>query len=151
MFSKILSNKYLHIILRILLAMVFIITGISKIVIPIDFAKNISNYDMLPNFLVNIVAIVLPWIELISGLMLLLGIRIKANTILMIIMLLIFNIAICTAMVRGLDIDCGCYADITQQSVGFKKLLENFGLILIALLLYYFPNNHFNFESKTLN
>ena len=52
-------------------------------------------------------------------------------------------------MVRGLDIDCGCYADITQQSV--FKILEAFGLILIALLLYYFPNNHFNFESKTLN
>ena len=148
MLSKLLKNKYLHLAIRILIALVFIIASIEKIADPFDFANDIKNYDILSNFLINITAIILPWVELFVGLMILLGIKIKANSILVIIMLLIFNIAVFSAWMRGLNIDCGCYGDVAHQTVGWQKLLENFLLIGLSFILYFFPNKSFSFENK---
>lgn len=138
---KILENRYISLIARIIVALVFITFGISKIADPIDFAKDIRNYDMLPLVFVNISAIVLPWIELTTGLLILFGIKIKSNAIIIFGLLTVFNIAVATAWARGLNIECGCYSNITEQIVGWKKLAENFGLMILLLLIYFSKNN----------
>ncbi len=146
--DKIIENKYLHLIARIIVGLVFIIFAVGKIATPLDFAKSISNYDILPFFLVNITAIVLPWIELIAGIFLIFGIKIKANSLLIGVMLLVFNLAIIIAWARGLNIDCGCSANVADQKVGWEKLLENFGLIALLILLFFKTNYNFSFDKN---
>ena len=70
--------------------------------------QEISNYHVVPFGLENIIAITLPWIELFIGVGLIAGIYIDANSFIAGVLLLIFNILVFQAMVRGFNIECGC-------------------------------------------
>ena len=142
------KNEYINLIIRVTVGLIFITFAAGKIAEPAPFAKSIANYDMLPYKLVNLLAIILPWIEIIAGLFLFFGVKLKANILLIASMLVVFNIAVATAWARGLDIECGCYADIAKQKVGLQKLIENFLMLIALLFLYFFPNNKFAFENS---
>ena len=129
---------------------IFIAFGIEKIFEPAKFANEIGNYQMLPQFLLNIVALILPWIELISGLLLISGVRLKANSAIIGSLLLFFIIAIAIAMARGLSINCGCSSS-NAQMVGFPKILENTGLLLTCVLIFIYPNSKFALEKFAKN
>jgi uncharacterized membrane protein YphA (DoxX/SURF4 family) len=140
------KNEYINLIIRIVVGFVFVIFGASKIAEPALFAKDISNYDMLWHNFINLSAIILPWIEIISGLFLMFGIRLKANILLIAAMLLVFNAAVAVAWARGLDINCGCYSNVAEQKVGMEKLAENFAMIFALAFIFFFPNNKISLE-----
>ena len=60
-------------LIRLVLAAVFIYAGVIKIANPSGFVENIDNYQILPYLLVTIVALILPWVEVITGLALIFG------------------------------------------------------------------------------
>lgn len=138
--NKIFDNKYFLLAARIVLAFVFIYAAISKAADPEGFAKAISNYKLLPIFIINIFAIILPWIELSSGILLLFGISVKENSAIISAMLLLFIIAIGISLARGLNIDCGCFGTVGGAKIGVQKILENFGLLILGLLLIKFDS-----------
>jgi len=140
------KNKYINLIIRIVVGFIFIITGISKIVEPAQFVREISNYDMMFRQLINLMAIILPWLEIVTGFLFVFGVRIKANIILLAAMLLMFNFAVAVAWARGLDINCGCYSNLAEQTVGFTKLAENFALLIGLVFVFLFPNNKLSLE-----
>jgi uncharacterized membrane protein YphA (DoxX/SURF4 family) len=86
----------------------------------------------------------LPWLELISGMMLIFGIKLKANSIITGGLLIIFIIAVFSAMMRGLNINCGCFSN-KITIVGWNKILENTGLLLLAIALYFTQSRKFSF------
>ncbi len=59
---KFLENKYLQILLRLILGVIFIYASLGKLFRPEDFAKAILRYEFLPLYFVNIVAIIMPWV-----------------------------------------------------------------------------------------
>ena len=78
--NKFLKNGLFLLTARIILGFVFIYAAISKAAEPESFAIAIANYKLLPDFLINISAIILPWIELCAGLLLLFGISVTENS-----------------------------------------------------------------------
>jgi len=144
--KKIVSNKYLLLLSRIILALVFIFAGAEKISNPEQFAVAISNYRIFPVFSLNIIAITLPWLEVITGLFLLFGISIKENSAIIGSLMIIFTILVFTAILRGLDIDCGCFGTSDGQKAGLLKIAENFVLIILSLHIFFFGNNSFSLE-----
>jgi hypothetical protein len=66
------------------------------------------------------------------------GISVKENSAILSGLLLVFIIAIAISLVRGLNIDCGCFGTTGGTKVGIQKLLENFGLLLLGLILIKF-------------
>ena len=130
------ENKYLQLLLRIILGVVFIFAGIEKIADPASFAVAISNYRILPYELINIPAIAIPWIEICSGILIIYGKWIKENSAIISALLLLFNLLIIIALIRGLDIECGCFGTLDAQKVGFMKLGENFLLLLFGYLIF---------------
>jgi uncharacterized membrane protein YphA (DoxX/SURF4 family) len=95
---------------RVALGVIFIVAALPKVARPDQFAWSIAHYHLLPDRWINLTAIVLPWIELLCGAMLVLGLAIRANLLLIVGMLAVFIAAIASAMVRNLDISCGCFA-----------------------------------------
>jgi uncharacterized membrane protein YphA (DoxX/SURF4 family) len=146
--NKILSNKYFLVSIRIVLGFVFIFAAISKAAEPEAFAKAIYNYKLLPLFLINILAITLPWIELSAGLLLVFGVSVKENSAILSGMLLVFIIAIAISLVRGLDIDCGCFGTVDGSKVGLMKILENVGLLLLGLILIKYDSKYFSISKQ---
>lgn len=134
-----LSNKYYILISRYILGTVFIYAGAEKISNPDAFAQAILNYKLFPIWIINITAITLPWIELVTGILLLFGMYIRINSGIIFSLLLLFEFAIIISLFRGLNIDCGCFGGGTK--IGITKLLENFLLILISISLILFDKN----------
>lgn len=145
---KILSNKYFLLILRVLLGFIFIFAAIEKIVSPESFAVSISNYKLIPPELINIPAIIIPWIELTSGLLLLLGVMVKENSAIITFLLVVFTAAIIVSLLRGLNIDCGCFGTIYGSRIGLLKVVENLLQILCGIILMRWGSSIFNIDAK---
>ena len=139
----ILNNKYFLLAIRTLLGFVFIYAAISKASDPEGFARAITNYKLLPIFLINILAIILPWIELCAGILLIFGVLVKENSMILGGLLVVFVVAILISLARGLNIDCGCFGTVGGTKVGIQKILENTGLLLSAIILIKFGSNSF--------
>lgn len=146
--NKILGNKYFLVSIRIILGFVFIFAAISKAAEPEAFAKAIYNYKLLPLFLINILAITLPWIELSAGLLLVFGVSVKENSAILSGMLLVFIIAIAISLARGLDINCGCFGTVDGSKVGLMKILENVGLLFLGLILIMYDSKYFSITKQ---
>lgn len=138
-----LSNKYLQFILRLIIGGMFIYVAYNKLVNSEEFAKAIKNYDMLPLWVINIIAIVLPYVELFSGIFLVLGIFKKGSSAIISIQLLIFIIALTSAYARGLNIDCGCgFSSLVQEHASKNELLiriiEDIFMLIGTVIVYLF-------------
>ncbi|OGU58247.1 MAG: hypothetical protein A2V66_03380 [Ignavibacteria bacterium RBG_13_36_8] len=144
---NVVMQKYFLLCLRILLALVFLFAAIGKISNPEEFAVAITNYKMFPTFIINLIAIIVPWIELVIGLLMLFGIAVKENAIIISTFLFCFIIIIAIALIRGLDIQCGCFSTHEGQRIGITKILENFIMLAFGIYLVLFYED--NIFSKT--
>lgn len=140
--KKLISNQYFLLVSRIVIAFVFIYAGAEKISDPNSFSQAIYNYRIFPNEMINIFAIILPWIELVSGILLLFGISVKENSAIIGTLLLVFILLIGISMIRGLDINCGCFGKGTP--VGWRKIGENTLMLILALALIAFDSRKFS-------
>ena len=122
---------------RLILAAVFIYAAIIKIGSPLDFADSIAAYQLLPSAAINILSLGLPVFELTCGLLVLTGFFLRIGTMGMLAMLSVFTLAILTALVRGLDIDCGCFGSRTWlDSNPWVALIRDLILIGFSILVY---------------
>jgi uncharacterized membrane protein YphA (DoxX/SURF4 family) len=131
-------------LLRIALGLVFIYSSWSKISDPPGFAEVIWNYRILPGYLVNPIAITLPWLELLAGLALLFGFIRRGAALLAAGMLIIFIAALATDLVRGIAVDCGCFSVAAQSQTPSElfadmkiDLLRDVGLLGMAFLVLF--------------
>ncbi len=132
--------------LRLVVGMVFIVAAADKIGNPELFARSIANYRLLPVELVNIPALVLPWLELLVGLMLLLGVRVRAAAVVAAGLLTVFTVALVSALVRGLDIHCGCFSQTAAERIGWGRVLEDLALLAAALGLVVWTPRRWSLE-----
>ncbi len=125
--------------LQICLALLFLYSGGIKIFQPMAFARALYNYHLLPDSLLYPVAVVLPYLEFVTGFLLLIDrLRLAALDV-AIILLAVFTLAVASALVRGLDISCGCFSLAPDgRHVSVLKILENLVLIAVAIYLRFF-------------
>jgi uncharacterized membrane protein YphA (DoxX/SURF4 family) len=144
--KTLLTNPHLVLLVRLFIGLLFIVSSLEKIVDPAAFAQSIASYKLLPTWLPVIVATVLPWLELLCGFSVLFGALTHGSSFLLSAMLLVFTVAVIAALVRGLDISCGCFTqDPIAGKIAWMKVLENTTLIVLTLFLYFS-----NTESFTL-
>lgn len=143
--KKIIDSGLLTTVVRLVIGFIFLSYGIGKIANPGQFVTEIGNYDIVPNFSLNILALILPWVETICGIMLIAGIKIRANAAITSALMLVFIVAVISAMVRGLDINCGC-SSTNPQKVGFPKLIENITLFALSIFAVIFPKSWLSLE-----
>jgi putative oxidoreductase len=138
-----LFGPYLAMAFRVALGVIFIVAAWPKIAEPAKFAENIANYHLLPDDLINAMAICLPWIELICGAALVLGLNVRANLIVINAMLVVFIIAISMAIARGLDISCGCFSVATEKTQTMTRWTLYWDIIWLAMgvhaMIFYRP------------
>jgi len=148
MLKEIIFNKYFLLVLRLVLGFIFLFAAVFKIADANTFAQSINNYKLLPDILINLTAIILPWIELSASLLLIFGVSVKEHSAIISTLLIIFIAAIFISVLRGLDIECGCFGTVDGSIVGVQKLLENIGLLLMGLILIKFDSNYFSLVKR---
>ena len=106
--------------------------GLAKIGDLRGFAEQRHNFRMMPIPLENLIAMTLPWIELVAALALVFRVRARAGAMMAVLLLATFTIAILAAMVRGLDIECGCFGTHDATRVGWVKIGQNLLMLTLA-------------------
>jgi putative oxidoreductase len=120
---------------RLYLGTIFLLACWHKILDPGSFAIDIATYQIVPLALVNPMAIVLPWTELVAGLMLLIGFRTRAAALLVAGMMAMFLVAISVAVSKGLDMSCGCFASqgAAEDPISWRTVVRDGTWLLLAL------------------
>ena len=135
--ARLLSSPLLIRVCRIAVGLVMLAAALGKIGDPAAFSTQIHHYRLIPAGAENMLAILLPWVELLAGLALVLGVRARSGAWLTAAMMTVFTLAVGVAVARGLDIECGCFGTADASHVGGMKLVENLlftGAALVASL-----------------
>lgn len=122
---------------RIILGAIFIAAGIPKIMYPAEFAAAVYNYRILPDALVNIVALVLPWVEVLVGGMLIVGIWMPGAVLIYTLLMISFIAALAYNVARGLDIHCGCFSPTSGEVINLWTITRDAAIFLISLYLFF--------------
>jgi uncharacterized membrane protein YphA (DoxX/SURF4 family) len=125
---------------RLYLGSLFLLACWHKILNPNSFAVDIATYQVLPLALVNPLAIVLPWVELATGIMLVIGLRTRVASLLAALMLATFTLAIAVAVAKGLDVACGCFASTgaVEDPISWRTIVRDTIWLLLALYVLWF-------------
>ncbi len=141
-------DRYLIVTTRIILGAVFLWASFGKILEPGDFARSISNYHIVPFGIENIVALILPWLELLIGMGLILGIMVDGSVQISAILLIMFILMIGQAILRGFNIECGCGLK-EGEMIGLNKILENIVFLGGAYIVMQRKKRFFEIFPKT--
>jgi uncharacterized membrane protein YphA (DoxX/SURF4 family) len=133
------SMQWAQVVARLIMASIFIYASIDKIAKPAAFAKDIYNYQILPDALINLTALVLPWLELFLGLCLVAGIWLPGAVFTVNGLLIVFMASLIFNLARGLDVNCGCFGSDglgPSMSTGWYLLRDVLFLAVGAFLFY---------------
>ena len=118
------------------LGALFIAASIDKIANPVEFANIIHNYQLLPDSLINVVAIVLPWLEGLLGLAIMAGVLLPGAAVLANLLLLAFFSALMFNLARGLNVHCGCFTTkITGEPQTAWYVVRDSGFLLLGFFV----------------
>jgi uncharacterized membrane protein YphA (DoxX/SURF4 family) len=125
-----LTHPWLTVRVQIALGAIFIAAAVPKITDPPSFAHMIYNYRLLPGNLINISALTMPWVELLAGLALVLGVWVRPARWLIGAMLVTFIIAIAVNLLRDNAIDCGCF-DVSAANLTHEERIRDMWLVIL--------------------
>ncbi len=106
---RVLLDRRLTLALRLVVGTLFVYASYDRVLDPQPLADAIDDYRVLPLALVNLAALTLPWVEMLTGLCLLGGLGVPGAGAVASGLAAIYSIAIASVLVRGLDVGCGCF------------------------------------------
>jgi uncharacterized membrane protein YphA (DoxX/SURF4 family) len=133
---------------RLYLGGVFLVACWHKLLHPEAFALDVATYQFLPLWAINAFALVLPWVELLAGLLLVAGVRVRAQALLIALMMAAFLVALAHALHLGLDMSCGCFASSGAEAdpISWKTIVRDAAWLLLALYVLAFDRRPLGLE-----
>lgn len=114
----------------------FIYAGAVKVIDPVEFARDIDNYKMLPWQIGVGLALYLPWLEILAGLALITRVLYRGGVFILTVLMAVFVVATIIARARGLDISCGCFGHASKYLSFAWHLVLDFLLLGGLVLLW---------------
>ena len=133
-----LNNKTLF-LFRVMLGSIFVYASFHKIIYPDKFAEIVYGYDLFPKNTINLIAITIPFIEIISGILLIFNIKPQASLIVINGMLTSFIIIISINLIRGHRFDCGCFSigNSSSHSSSVSLLVRDIIYLTIGVYIFF--------------
>jgi len=122
---------------QIVAGLIFLAAALPKIADLSGFAGSVHNFHLeavIPMAATNLLAMTIPWVELVAGLALVSGVRPRAGAVVYTMLLTVFTIGVIQAMARGLSFDCGCFGRPGSATIGAKKLVENLAMTAVGVI-----------------
>lgn len=126
---------------RLALGSLLLYAGVIKVPNCAAFAEAIANFDLLPPLLNQLAARTLPWVEIVTGLLLICGLWVRSTALVSVLMFLGFSAAVISALARSLDIECGCFGTDEGARVGLHTLTIEAAGIAAGILVFIFPRH----------
>lgn len=129
-----LLHPWLTVRVQIALGALFVAAALPKIVDPPAFAHMIYNYELVPGSLLNLMALFMPWLELLCGLALILGIWRRTAAVMVGALLLVFMVAIGINLVRDNAVNCGCF-EVGSMNKTHDQLIDEMRWVVVRDIL----------------
>ena len=129
-------NRILFFLLRLIVGGVFIWAGVLKIADPLGFAQSIKNYQVVSPTLALLIAVVLPWVEVLSGAFLIIGVFKRSSALLISLLLIGFIGLVAFALARGIDTSCGCFGSLSRRA-DLSLILTDAVLLVFTLSVFF--------------
>jgi uncharacterized membrane protein YphA (DoxX/SURF4 family) len=146
-------SPWIGLISRLVLGGVLFAAGYLKVGALDKSQMAVRAYELLPISIANFLGIVLPYVEIVMGLLLIIGAFTKYMAAGSAVIMFIFIIAISQAWARGLTIDCGCFGGGGQVAANETKylpeILRDAGLVLLSLFLIRYPVTRFSLDKSS--
>jgi len=123
-------------VVRLGLGCMFLYSSLPKIRQPYDFLSNVYNFELVGPKLGMLIAMVLPWTELLVGVCLVGGIFVGGTLLVSIAMGAMFSFVIASALYRGLNISCGCFSASSVEQIGYTTLIRALLIMIISAAAY---------------
>lgn len=131
-------RDWMALAIRFFLAAIFAFAAAPKIVDPAAFAEAVYRYHLLPDGLVNIAAVYLPWLEVVCAVALVVAAPLRRGALLSVAaMLVLFIGAMGINLYRGVDIACGCFSVAGGESLSWINMARNIGLLVLVALAWH--------------
>jgi uncharacterized membrane protein YphA (DoxX/SURF4 family) len=142
--------NWLGLFTRLILGGVILVAGALKATTPYKAAAAMRAYELLPINIANLFGYALPWFEVGLGALLILGVATRLSAIFAGSLMIVFILAISSAWIRGLSIDCGCFGGGGQVAPGetkyLQEILRDLGLTILAAYLFWRPQSKWALE-----
>ena len=112
--QSIFNNNWIELAARWMVGLTFVYASLHKILSPADFAKIVYGYDLFPEIFINLIAIIIPFLELVAGFALIIGFYPRSAAITINGLLVAFIVVLTINLIRGHEFNCGCFS--TGQS-----------------------------------
>ena len=133
------GNCYLILVLRLLLAAVFLVSSYGKLVDIERYSVDaVYNFDILPMGLARFFGLTMPFIELLCGLGLFFGVLTRLAALGVALMSLAFFIAKGIVLAQGRSIDCGCFGAVVE-TLASVTIFMDIPMVVMALLIMLAP------------
>ncbi len=143
--------EYFLLTLRFMAGLLFIYSGFLKLIQPVEYFQfAMGLYQFVPENLIPFFALIIPWLELITGAFLFLGYLSKPSSFVLLCLTVLFQIVIGQAVFRGLPIEeCGCFGGLIHFSPCQTYIFDSV-VLLVLLALTLSPRNSFSLDSIIL-
>jgi uncharacterized membrane protein YphA (DoxX/SURF4 family) len=146
-------SPWIGLVSRLILGGVLFAAGYLKVGALDKSQMAVRAYELLPISIANFLGIVLPYVEIVMGLLLIIGAFTKYVAAGSAVIMFVFIIAISQAWARGLTIDCGCFGGGGQVAANETKylpeILRDAGLVLLSLFLIRYPVTRFSLDKSS--
>lgn len=122
---------------RLYMGGLFVYAAMYKINYAAEFASTIASYRIVPWWGVNLMAVFMPWLELVAGVMLLAGFRLKAAAAVIAGLLVIFIAGLVINLLRGSSISCGCFHTL-EDAISWWTVLRDLAWLAMTLHVFHF-------------
>jgi uncharacterized membrane protein YphA (DoxX/SURF4 family) len=138
------------VIFRIVVGGIFVFSGFTKLMFPPEeFAELIRGYQIAPQSLIHPLAILLPWVELLSGAFFLMGLFTRVAAFLVAVQLAVFMAILSSVLARGINLeDCGCFAAIGFKETPLQALIRDAVLLALVVLFIRSKKTAFSLDSS---
>jgi uncharacterized membrane protein YphA (DoxX/SURF4 family) len=135
--TSLLTHPLLALAFRLYLGGLFIYASLYKINYTAEFAETIASYQMVPYWGVNLMAVILPWIELVSGILLVVGLRTRTVSVVVGFLLLLFTVGIVYNLLLGSEISCGCFQSL-EDPISLWTVFRDLIWLAMAVHVFFF-------------
>ena len=116
-----------------LVGVVFFWAGFLKLLDPQAFVSSILTYEVFSYQVAVVCALVVPYLEIVTGVCLVLGVLKSGSRLMASGMLVVFILLLAEASIRGLDADCGCFGERSGTESGYAWPIARDALMLLGL------------------
>lgn len=130
-------NIWIQRIVRIILGILFLYAGSIKVIDINGFARQVMAYDILPWAVVNLFSLWIVSLEIVTGILLIVGIWIRPSAFIVAVLCFVFIAAISSALARGIPLRCGCFSPVPSGDLRtWISLWREIALFAASVWLY---------------